>query len=50
MTDAPGGEPAADPAVRAVALLGDEVRHRLYELVRVGGRPGIAPRTYGQFH
>jgi predicted ArsR family transcriptional regulator len=39
MTDAPGGEPAADPAVRAVALLGDEVRHRLYEFVRTARGP-----------
>ena len=42
MTDAPGGEPAADPgapAVRAVALLGDEVRHRLYEFVRAARGP-----------
>src|SRR5262249_4915252 len=39
MTDAAGGEPAADPAVRAVALLGDEVRHRLYEFVRTARGP-----------
>jgi predicted ArsR family transcriptional regulator len=39
MTDAPGGEPAAGPAVRAVALLGDEVRHRLYEFVRAARGP-----------
>ena len=39
MTDAPGGESATDPAVRAVALLGDEVRHRLYEFVRAARGP-----------
>src|SRR5215472_6411149 len=42
MTDAPGGAPAADPgapAVRAVALLGDGVRHRLYEFVRAARGP-----------
>ena len=42
MTDAPGGEPAADPAVRAVALLGDEVRRRLYEFVRATRGPVTA--------
>src|SRR5215831_18034794 len=42
MTDAPGGAPAADPgapAARAVALLGDGVRHRLYEFVRAARGP-----------
>ena len=39
MTNAPGGEPATDPAVRAVALLGDEVRRRLYEFIRAARGP-----------
>jgi predicted ArsR family transcriptional regulator len=39
MTDARGGEPATDPAVRAVALLGDEVRHRLYDFIRAARGP-----------
>jgi predicted ArsR family transcriptional regulator len=39
MTDAPGSESATDPAVRAVALLGDEVRHRLYDFIRAARGP-----------
>ena len=39
MTDAPGGESATHPAVRAVALLGDEVRHRLYDFIRAARGP-----------
>jgi predicted ArsR family transcriptional regulator len=37
--DVPADEPAADPSIRAVAALDDQLRRRMYEVIRDSGVP-----------